>query len=101
MVWVLAASRGGRELQLRRCVSRDMRRSGSSSTVRVEGEGLLLGPPKTFLDVKLERTHHGPDVHGADGKAKLSSESAAVDSVACRFGAVVQACCCLQVVWRE
>lgn len=54
-----------------------MRRSGSSA-VRVEGESLPVGPPKSFLDVKLERTHHGQDLHAADGKPKLLSEWAAV-----------------------
>lgn len=54
-----------------------MRRSGSS-TVKVEGESLVVGPPKSFLDVKLERTHHGQDLHAADGKPKLLSEWAAV-----------------------
>lgn len=53
-----------------------MRRSGSS-TVRVEGGSVLVGPPKSFLDVKLERTHHGQDLHAADGKPKVLGESAA------------------------
>lgn len=63
--------------RLRPCVSRDMRRSGSS-TVRVEGGGVLVGPPKSFLDVKLERTHHAQDLHAADGKPKVLGEWAAV-----------------------
>lgn len=58
---------------MRSSVSRDMRRSGSSA-LKVEGERFLVGPPKRFLDVKLERTQ---DVHGAEGKPKLLGESAA------------------------
>lgn len=54
-----------------------MRRSGSS-TAKTEGEGLQVGPPKSFLDGKLERTHNGQHLHAADGKAKLLSEWAAV-----------------------
>ncbi|TNM91610.1 hypothetical protein fugu_019990 [Takifugu bimaculatus] len=51
-------------------IIRDMRRLGSS-TGKTEGEGLQVGPPKSFLDVKLERTHDGPHLHAADGKSKL------------------------------
>lgn len=56
---------------------RDMRRLGSS-TGKTEGEGLQVGPPKSFLDVKLERTHDGQHLHAADGKSKLFRESVAV-----------------------
>lgn len=63
IVQLLTASGGGRELKLRRCVSRDMRRPGSS-TVKVEGG--------------KERTHPSQDLHAAEGKAKLLSESAAL-----------------------
>ncbi|XP_011611578.2 lysine-specific demethylase 7A isoform X1 [Takifugu rubripes] len=51
-------------------IIRDMRRLGSS-TGKTEGEGLQVGPPKSFLDVKLERTHDGQHLHAADGKSKL------------------------------
>lgn len=53
-----------------------MRRSGSSA-LKAEGERFLVGPPKRFLDVKLERTDGAEDEHGAEGKAKLLGESAA------------------------
>lgn len=55
-----------------------MRRLGSS-TGKAEGEGLQVGPPKSFLDVKLERTHNGQHLHAADGKSKLLGESPGVE----------------------
>lgn len=80
-----------------------MRRSGGSA-LKVEGERFLVGPPKRFLDVKLERTQ---DVHGAEGKPKLLGESAAaafrdilevVGGVGVEAG--VKGSWCLQMVWR-
>lgn len=77
-----------------------MRRSGSGA-LKVEGERFLVGPPKRFLDVKLERTQ---DAHGAEGKPKLLGESAAAAFRDILEGwggkAGVKGSWCLQMVWR-
>lgn len=53
-----------------------MRRSGGSPG-KTEGERSPVGhgPPKSCLDVKLERTHDGQEQHSAVEKPKLLSES--------------------------
>lgn len=63
-----------------------MRRPGSS-TVKVEGG--------------KERTHPSQDLHAAEGKAKLLSESAALGFRNVQVRGSFHASCCLQVVWRE
>lgn len=69
--------------------------------VKTEVEGLQVGPPKSFLDVKLERTHNGQDLHTADGKSKLLRELAAVGFSHARAEfSVVESSCFLQMVWR-
>lgn len=77
-----------------------MRRAGSG-VAKTEMEGLQVGPPKNFLDVKLERMHNGQDLHAADGKSKLLRESAAVgfSHTQAEFS-VVESSCFLQMVWR-
>lgn len=77
-----------------------MRRAGSG-VAKTEVEGLQVGPPKSFLDVKLERTHNGQELHAADGKSKLLRESAAAGFSHTQAElSVVESSCFLQMVWR-
>lgn len=58
------------------CVCRDLRRP-ASSPVKTEGERPSVGqsPPKTCVDVKLERTQDGQEQHSLVDKPTLLSES--------------------------
>lgn len=53
---------------------RDMRRPGSSP-VKTEGERPSVGPPKSCVDVKSERTRHSQEQHSTDEKPTLFSKS--------------------------
>ncbi|XP_005456718.1 lysine-specific demethylase 7A [Oreochromis niloticus] len=52
-------------------IIRDLRRPGSSSPVKSEGEGLSVGPPKGCMDVKFERTHDSHEQHSTAEKSAL------------------------------